>query len=84
MTTTMIHTRIDAETKEAAKKVCDEIGINMSEAIRVFLRQMVSKQELPVETKIPNRATRKAMKNVLERKNLKEYSWEEFQKEYDL
>lgn len=61
MATVMLHTRVDAETKKAAQAVCKELGINMSEAIRMFLHQMVNKKELPIDTKVPNRETKKVL-----------------------
>ena len=85
MATTMLHTRVDEETKKAAQAVCKELGINMSEAIRMFLHQMVTKKELPLDTKIPNRETKKVLDAFLAGKSeFTEYTLEEYKQKYNL
>ena len=42
-----IQIRIDEKTKKSAKKVLDEIGIDMSSAIKVYLKQIVIHQNIP-------------------------------------
>ena len=39
----------------------DACGLNFSDAIRLFLRQLVAEQGLPFEVKVPNAITRAAM-----------------------
>ncbi len=42
-----IQLRIDEKTKKSAKKVLDKIGIDMSSAIKIYLRQIVINQGIP-------------------------------------
>ncbi len=40
--------RIDKKTKENARKIFDEIGIDMSGAIKLFLKNVINKQGIPL------------------------------------
>lgn len=42
-----IQIRIDEKTKKSAKKVLDKIGLDMSSAIKVYLKQIVISQAIP-------------------------------------
>lgn len=42
-----IQIRIDEKTKKSAKKVLDKIGMDMSSAVKVYLKQIVITQGLP-------------------------------------
>lgn len=46
-TETRINFRTDPETKEAATRVLDTLGIDMSTALNMFLKQTVRNQALP-------------------------------------
>jgi DNA-damage-inducible protein J len=61
MLDTEIRSRIDPDLKEHAQRVLDACGLNLSDAIRLFLRQVVAQQGLPFEVKVPNATTRAAM-----------------------
>ena len=43
-----VHAVMDTELKEQAELVLEQLGLSMSEAIRLFWRQMVIQQELPL------------------------------------
>ena len=62
MATTMIHTRIDQKTKEAATKVLGSMGLSVSDAVRMLLVRVVAEKVLPFEVRVPNAATAKAMR----------------------
>lgn len=49
MTNTTITVRTDTELKAEAQKVLAELGMDMSTAINVFLRQVVRRQAIPFE-----------------------------------
>ena len=53
----MIHARVDAETKTQAQGVLNELGMTLSEAISLYLRQIVFRKGIPFEVKIPNELT---------------------------
>jgi len=57
---TMIHTRIDAETKIRAQNILKVCGLSLSEAVRVFFRKIVLEKGMPFDIKIPNDITLKA------------------------
>lgn len=57
-----INTRIDSDTKEAAVKVFQQLGITEGEAIRMFYTQVILCQGLPFPVSIPNQETIEAMK----------------------
>lgn len=55
--TTTINTRIDSEVKEQATKILDCLGLPMSTAISLFLRQVVLQHRIPFDIEIPNELT---------------------------
>jgi len=50
--TKSIFARVDPETKEQAEKVLNKLGIPMSNAVNIFLRQVVLQNGLPFEVKL--------------------------------
>lgn len=60
--TEVVKTRVEKELKENVTAILDEIGLSMSEAIRIFLKQIEIRQRLPIELLIPNKATQEAIK----------------------
>lgn len=57
----MLHVRVDDETKEKATVALDAMGLSVSEAVRLFLRRVVADQAIPFDLKVPNAETRAAM-----------------------
>lgn len=51
--TSSIYARVEPELKEQAEIVLDQLGITMSNAISMFLRQVVLQQGIPFDMKIP-------------------------------
>lgn len=49
-----IQLRIDRETKEAAKKTLNEIGLDMSSAVKLFLRNVVNRKGIPLDLRTEN------------------------------
>ena len=47
-----LYVRIDPEVKEQAEKVFDGLGITMSNAVGLFLKQVVINQAIPFELKL--------------------------------
>jgi DNA-damage-inducible protein J len=62
--TTDVRSRIEPEIKERATEVLASCGLNLSDAIRLFLRQVVAQEGLPFEVKVPNATTRAAMQEA--------------------
>jgi DNA-damage-inducible protein J len=71
--TAMITTRVDPDLKADAEKVLNTLGISTTEAINLFLSQVRLRRGLPFDVKIPNKTTRKAIKDAEEDRNLSSY-----------
>lgn len=70
--------------KTNAEQVLSEIGLSMSEAINIYLRQIALRGGIPFDVKIPNRKTRRAMQDIQQKRNLKSVSGiENLQKELE-
>jgi len=59
---TMLHIRVEDEIKEQASEALAAMGLSMSDAVRILLKRVVSDQAFPLELKVPNAATRAAIK----------------------
>jgi len=57
----MLHVRVDDDTKEKATATLNAMGLSVSDAVRLFLRRVVADQAFPLELKVPNAETRAAM-----------------------
>jgi DNA-damage-inducible protein J len=62
--TTDVRSRIEPDLKDRAAEVLAQCGLNLSDAIRLFLRQVVAQQGLPFEVRTPNAVTVAAMKEA--------------------
>ena len=63
-----IRSRIEPDLKEDATRVLASCGLNVSDAIRLFLRQVVAQNGFPFEVKAPNAVIRAAMEEAVIRK----------------
>ena len=63
-TSTMIHVRIDEKIKKEATETLEDMGLSVSDAVRVFLKRVVADKQLPFELKVPNSTTRRAMEEA--------------------
>ena len=62
--TEMVHVRIDRRVKERASKTLAEMGLSVSDAVRVLLTRVAAEKALPFEVKVPNAATAAAMQEA--------------------
>jgi DNA-damage-inducible protein J len=62
--TTDVRARIEPKIKSRASGVLAECKLTLSDAIRIFLRQVVLHQGLPFDVKTPNAKTVVAMKET--------------------
>lgn len=60
-----IQVRIDEKTKKSAKKVLDDIGLDMSSAIIVYLKQIAIYKGIPLKLMTENGLTPEEEKNIL-------------------
>ncbi len=56
--TSNVFARVEPEIKEQAEQVLEKLGIPMSNAIGMFLRQVVLQQGIPFEMKLPKKMPR--------------------------
>ena len=63
MATANLNIRIDAEIKSAAEQLFEELGLNMTTAVNMFLRQAIRTGGIPFEVKVntPNEITAAAI-----------------------
>jgi DNA-damage-inducible protein J len=61
---TYVQARIDPRIKEEARNILNELGISMSEAIAVYLKQIILQRGIPFELKLPNKATLQAVQQL--------------------
>lgn len=52
--TSNIYVRVEPSIKEQAEVILEKLGIPMSNAVSIFLRQVVMQNGLPFEVKIPD------------------------------
>ena len=62
-TTTNLNIRTDKEVKEAAEQIFNELGLSMTTAVNIFLRQTIRSNGIPFELKLntPNDVTMAAV-----------------------
>lgn len=63
MSTTNLNIRTDKNVKIAAEKIFEELGLNMTTAINIFLRQTIRENGIPFELTLntPNSVTMAAI-----------------------
>ena len=49
MATVVLQTRVDTETKLEAESLFDSLGLDITTAIRLFLRQAINQQRIPFD-----------------------------------
>ena len=52
MTTTNLNIRTDKDIKEAAEQIFNELGISMTTAVNIFLRQTIRSNGIPFELRL--------------------------------
>jgi len=68
--TSVISARIDPGLKHSVEQILDDLGLNMTQAITIFFKQVELQQGLPFDVKIPNEITRAALEDARERRGL--------------
>ncbi len=68
MKTETVNARVEPALKASAEKIFRKLGMNTTDAINVFLSQVVLNKGLPFDVRIPNKATHQAIKEVQTKK----------------
>ena len=61
-TDSVVRARIDAQVKEKATAVLGEMGLSVSDAIRMLLVRVAAEKAMPFEVRVPNAKTAAAMR----------------------
>ena len=61
---TMLHVRMDSELKREAIQALAAMGLTASEAVRLLFHRIAVDQAFPLELKVPNTDTKRAMAEV--------------------
>ena len=71
MSKTSMSIRLDSEVKEQAQQVFNHLGMDMTTAINIFLRQAIQYQGLPFDVKIDeNRKLLQVVTDVEQNRNM--------------
>ena len=62
----VVRARLDRDTKDRAAAALREMGLSVSEAIRLLLRRVAEEKRLPFAVQVPNAATVRAMHELNE------------------
>lgn len=64
MAESVVRSRIDPVAKQEADRVLKNMGMTLSDGIRLFLYQVIANQSLPFKVKVPNAKTIAAMEEA--------------------
>lgn len=68
---TYVRARIDSETKIRATDALEAMGLSVSDAIRLLMLRIADEKRMPFEVRVPNKATRDAIRELEEGKGKK-------------
>ncbi len=71
--TATVRARIEPGLKKETEHILDQLGLNTTEAIRIFFKQVSLQRGLPFEMKIPNETTHQAITEAKAGQKLKEF-----------
>lgn len=61
-----IQVRIDEKTKKSAKKILNDIGLDMSSAIKIYLKQIILNKGIPFQLLTENGLTLEQEREILQ------------------
>jgi len=72
LATTNLNVRIDEDLKKQSEKIFNELGLTMSTALTVFLRQTIRSKGIPFDMRlnVPNEETLAAINDVNSGRNM--------------
>ena len=82
--TVIVRARIDRDTKERASEALEAMGLTISDAIRLLMLRIADERRLPFAVKVPNTATRRAMRELEAGKGHRSASAEALFKDLDI
>ena len=73
MKTSVVHARIEPQTKQKAEGILRELGLTPTEAIRIFYRQISLRGGLPFPVAIPNKVTASTLEKSRQGEDIQEF-----------
>jgi DNA-damage-inducible protein J len=64
MATTMVHVRVKEDVKQKAERALREMGMSLSDAVRILLVRVAAEKAFPFSLEVSNSVTRKAMRQL--------------------
>jgi DNA-damage-inducible protein J len=68
-----VNVRVAKNVKTDAESVLSKLGLTMSDAVNIYLRQIALKGGIPFDLTLPNRKTVRAMRDVQQKRNLESF-----------
>ena len=65
-----LNIRTTPEIKKEAEVILNDLGLNISSAVNLFLKQVINYKGIPFDLRLPNQETQQAMDDVNNRRNL--------------
>ena len=62
--TASVHARVDDKIKARAEKILRRVGVTTSDAVNLLLHQIILRDGLPFEVRIPNAETAGALREL--------------------
>ena len=67
---TSVHVRTTEDIKKGAEVVLNGLGLNISSAVNLFLKQVINYRGIPFDLRLPNKETLHAMDDIENNRNL--------------
>ncbi len=67
---TSVNVRTTEETKKGAEVILNDLGLNISSAVNLFLKQVINYRGIPFDLRLPNKETLQAMDDTENNRNL--------------
>ena len=78
----VINTRVEPAVKRSVEAILRPLGLTTTDAINMFLHQVMLREGLPFEVRRPNAVTRRALTNARAGKALKRVSLDSLKNEF--
>jgi len=65
-----VHVRTTEEIKKGAEVILNGLGLNISSAVNLFLKQVINYRGIPFDLRLPNKETLHAMDDIEKNRNL--------------
>lgn len=84
-----LHVRINTDTKMQAETILSDLDLSLADAVKIFVKQIVLHKGIPFDVCLPTEPNYESLKAMLETermlndKNTKYYTIEEFEAELD-